>query len=162
MVYTTAVLSYYPLCFSTTGTQIQRHSVWLSALPPFFFCVTTNTHTVLPVNKYSLSSQIINTVLVKSSLKDETVCVQAYMNTKHTELHCWKILLLCFFFCFFFFFLALALRPKNLKWIESKRHPGGDLPAPKGPNVLQVWRKHTYRHTNRHTNSIAGQYKKRH
>lgn len=44
MVYTTAVLSYYPFCYSTTGTQIQRHSVWLSAPPPVFLCVTMNTN----------------------------------------------------------------------------------------------------------------------
>lgn len=68
----------------------------------------THTHTVLPVNKYSLSSQIINTVLVKLSLKDETVCVQAYMNTKHTELHCWKIFLLCLFFLLLFGFSVKA------------------------------------------------------
>lgn len=55
-----------------------------------------------------------------------------------------------FYVCFFFFFLALALRPKNLKRIECKRHPGGDLPAPIGPNVLQVWRKHTQAHIQAH------------
>lgn len=77
--------------------------------------VSLETHTVLPVNKYSLSFRIINTVLVKSSsLKDETECIWAYINTKHTELHCWKIFLLrlytaCFSssFVFFFFFFWL-------------------------------------------------------
>lgn len=130
-----AVLCYYPFCYSTAGTQIQRHSVWLSALPhsPIILpsYVSLQTHTVLPVNKYSLSSRIINTVLVKSSsLKDETECIWAYIDTKHTELHCWKIFLLrlsCLFV--FFFFFGFSVKAQNLEWKGSRRSPSCDLPA---------------------------------
>lgn len=90
-------------CYSTilpSATARQAHiykDTLALCLVPFrlaFIPVSLQTRTLLPVNKYSLSFRIINTVLVKSSWKDQTVWMWAYINTKHTELHCWEILLL--------------------------------------------------------------------
>lgn len=113
----------YAIILSVTALQAHKYKDTLFGSLPCFVpvalpsYVSLQTHTVLPVNKYSLSFRIINTVLVKSSsLKDETECIWAYIDTKHTELHCWRIFLLHFVyvvFFFFFFFLASALRPKK-------------------------------------------------
>lgn len=111
--------------FHSTGTQIQ--SVWLSALSLSYYsssyCVSWQTHTVIPVNKYSLSFLVINTVLVKS-LKDKTECIWAYNNIKHTI----ALLEEIFFLHVFLFFLASALRP--IIWVGRESgviclHPQG-------------------------------------
>lgn len=101
-----AVLCYYPFCYSTTGTQRQKTLclalclVPLSLLPSFllsFLCVTTNTHSapckqvlfVLPDYKYCFGKLII---------KRRDGVYLSNIDTKHTELHCWKIFLLHFSF----------------------------------------------------------------
>lgn len=89
----------YVIIPSVTALQAHKYKDTLALCPASFpiilpSCVSIQTHTVLPVNKYSLSFRIINTVLVNSSsLKDETECIWAYIDTKHTQLHCWKIFL---------------------------------------------------------------------
>lgn len=144
----------YAIIPSVTALQAHKYKDTLfGSLPCLIFInlpsyVSLQTHTVLPVNKYSLSSRIINTVLVKSSsLKDETECIGAYIDTKHAELHCWKIFFLCF--CHISSsFLASALRPK----IWSGRGVGGVQAViclrPQG--LLQVQVRTTHTHTQAH------------
>ncbi len=114
----------YAIIPSVTALQAHKYKDTLfGSLPGSLPClipiilpsyVSLQTHTVLPVNKYSLSFRIINTVLVKSSsLKDETECIWAYVKYKtHRIALLEDIPSLFVYVVFFLFFLASALRPK--------------------------------------------------
>lgn len=123
VVWTKAVLFYYPFNYSTTGTQIQRHSVWLSALPHSFRCVANTCSApckqvlfVLSDNKYCFGKMII----IK---RRHRVYLSIYRYKTHNctvcrALHLWFLYFSPFFL--FFFLLASALRPK----IRSGRGAG--------------------------------------
>lgn len=74
--------------------------------------VSLQTHAVLPVNKYSLSFRIINTVLVKSlSLKDKIELLFERMLIQNTQLHCLEDFPSSFVYLVFFY-------PSAFFWLQ--------------------------------------------
>lgn len=135
-------------------TNIKTLSLALG--PASFQFSFLQTEAVLPVNKYSLSFRIINTVLVNAwSIKDETECILVYTDTKHT-IALWEefpssfvFLLVGFFvlFCFLFFsYFGFSIKAQKSGVLGKKKSKWWSACAQR---VYCRYRQHVYRHTHR-------------
>lgn len=130
----------YSIIPSVTALQAHKNkdtlfgSLPCLTVPPSTLCVTTK-HTVLTVNKYSLSFRIINTVLVKSSLKDAT----EYLSEHQYKTNNCTVRRFSFSICvsdvFILLLFGFSIKAQNLERRRIRRSPSGDLPVPTGPNV---------------------------